>query len=99
MIPTIGLVVCGYVFVRMLEVMLSADARPAVKQCVSLMMLGTVVAAVLLIVQGTETRRALDEGTVGAEPAYKFATTTMTTVPYGIDTVDPPLFSLRQTAG
>ncbi|HEX6371106.1 MAG TPA: hypothetical protein VF006_19465 [Longimicrobium sp.] len=59
----------------MLELTLNAEARPAVKQCAGLLMFGTVVAAVLLIVQSLGTRRALDVGAAGEEPAYNFDTT------------------------
>lgn len=95
MIPTIGLVVCGYVFVRMLELMLGADTRPAVKQCAGLLMLGTVVAAVLLIMQSVQATRAVRDftGTAGTASEYDasdFDTTTITTVPYDFDTIGTP---------
>jgi hypothetical protein len=87
MIPTIGLVICGYVLVRMLELMLSADARPAVKQAAGLLMLGTGVAAVVLIMLSLKATRAVYDipGTPGAASEYDapgFDTTTITTVPY-----------------
>jgi hypothetical protein len=60
MIPTIGLVVFGYVLVRMLELASNPEAKAFVRVCAVGMMIGAVVAAILLVSQAVETSRALD---------------------------------------
>lgn len=72
MIPIIGLVICGYVFVRMIELLLQTRSS-LLQVCTALMCVGSMVAAGLIINASVQASKAEDaaQGAFREErPAY-----------------------------
>jgi hypothetical protein len=84
MIPAIGLVICGYVIVRMLELCSAAATPSGVKVAAAVLALGAGGAGVFLAVQGLRVgAMGAAEGAMGA-PALgaRWDTTAVMPAPY-----------------